>query len=214
MQQESPHGQTAVYTVPSGRRPAAGASEIVYMLRNSRERWGLVSQLLHWLVACLIFVQLGLGLAAVGWRLSPTKLSLFVWHKSVGMLVLMLVLVRLGWRLINTVPALPPGTPPWERLAAHTSHALLYALMLALPVTGWIINSAANIPLKLFWLVPLPDITAPDKGLQEAATNAHISLFIALTALLCVHAGAALHHHYVKRNDVLRRMLPWMRPTR
>jgi cytochrome b561 len=184
------------------------------MLRNSRERWGLASQLLHWLVALLILAQILLGLAAVGWHLSPTKLSLFVWHKSVGMLVLLLVLLRLGWRAVNPTPALPQDMPRWERLAARGSHAMLYVLMLALPVTGWVINSAANIPVKLFWLIPLPDITGPGRRLQEVSTTAHVALFIALTALVAVHVGAALRHHCLKHDEVLRRMLPWTRSPR
>jgi cytochrome b561 len=184
------------------------------MLRNSREGWGLVSQLLHWLVALLILTQIPLGLAAVAWHLSPTKLSLFVWHKSVGMLVLVLVLWRLGWRTVNPTPALPQDMPRWERLAARGSHLMLYVLMLALPVTGWVINSAANIPVKLFWLIPLPDIAAPGRRLQEIATTAHVALFIVLATLVALHVGAALRHHYLKHNDVLRRMLPWTKPPR
>jgi cytochrome b561 len=190
----------------------AATTKTMRMLRNTRERWGLISQLLHWLVAVLILVQVGVGVAAVDWRLSPTKLDLFVWHKSVGMLILLLVLLRLGWRITNPTPAPPPDMRPWEVHAAQISHVLLYLFVLGLPLTGWIINSAANIPLKLFWLVPLPDITAPSKPLQEAATGAHVALVIALAALLVVHVGAALRHHYLKHNAVLRRMLPWTRP--
>jgi cytochrome b561 len=184
------------------------------MLRNSRDGWGLVSQLLHWLVALLILAQILLGLAAVSWHLSPIKLSLFVWHKSVGMLVLVVVLLRLGWRAANPTPGLPQGMPRWERLAARASHALLYVLMLALPVTGWAINSAANIPVKLFWLIPLPAITGPGKRLQEVSTTTHVVLFIALAGVVVLHVGAALRHHYLKQNDVLRRMLPWTRSPR
>jgi len=87
-------------------------------------------------------------------------------------------------------------------------------LMLALPLTGWVINSAANVPVRLFWLIPLPDITGPGRGLQEAATAAHVALFIALAALVALHVGAALRHHYLKQDDVLQRMLPWTRSPR
>jgi cytochrome b561 len=191
--------------------PAFGGWKIIGMLRNSRECWGSVSRSLHWLVAGLIFVQLALGLAAIGWHLSPTKLDLFVWHKSVGMLILLLVLARLAWRLANPTPAPPPDTPSWERLAAHASHALLYALMLVLPLSGWIINSASNVPVRLFWLVPLPHITAPDKGLADTAKVAHLGLVLALAVLLFVHVGAALRHHYLKGDDALRRMLLFTR---
>ena len=181
------------------------------MLRNSLEDWGAVAKTLHWLVACLILLQLGLGLAAVSWHLSPTKLELLIWHKSIGMLILLLVLTRLGWRVTGPTPDLPPDTARWERLAARTSHLLLYLLMLALPLSGWVINSAANIPLKLFWVVPLPDIAAPNKPLEDAAALVHVVLVVALLLLLLVHIAAALRHHYIKRNRVLTRMLPFAR---
>src|SRR5262245_42323109 len=124
------------------------------MLRNTLDAWGAPAKLFHWMMAALILAQFALGIAAVSWRISPTKLELFVWHKSFGMLILALVALRLAWRLANMTPALPAGMPAWESFGARASHALLYALMIALPATGWIINSAANIPFRIFWLVP------------------------------------------------------------
>lgn len=177
------------------------------MIKNTRHAWGLPARLLHWTMAALIFAQFALGWLAVTWRLSPTKLSLFVWHKSFGMLLLVLVLVRLGWRLANPTPALPRDTPVWERAGAHASHAFLYVLMIALPITGWIINSAANIPFRVFWLIPLPDIVTPDKALADFFKGVHLALFITLSAVLIAHIAAALRHHFVKRNDILQRML-------
>ena len=142
------------------------------------------------------------------WHLSPTKLDLFVWHKSIGLLILLLMVVRVAWRSVNVAPSLPAGMAPLERLAAHLSHALLYVLLLVMPVTGWIINSAANIPFRIFWLIPLPAIVQPDKALADATALVHLALFIVLALLLVVHIGAALRHHFVKRNNVLTRMLP------
>jgi cytochrome b561 len=177
------------------------------MLRNDRHSWGAVARFLHWGMAALIFAQFALGWTALTWRLSPTKLQLFIWHKSFGILLLVLVLLRLAWRLANTTPALPPGLPHWEHNAARASHLLLYFLMIAMPVTGWIINSAANIPFRVFWLFPLPDITEPDKALEELAKRAHLALFVLLATVVAVHIAAALRHHFVRRNDVLIRML-------
>lgn len=162
----------------------------------------------HWLVAALIFIQFALGWLATGWRLSPTKLDLFVWHKSTGMLVLALVVARLLWRLAGPAPALPADMAPWERTAARLSHALLYVIMIAMPLTGWIINSAQGVPFRIFWRIPLPALGAPDKHTEALGSLAHFSLFVALAALLVLHIGAALRHHFVKRNDVLTRMLP------
>jgi cytochrome b561 len=99
----------------------------------------------------------------------------------------------------------------WERAAARLSHFLLYALMIALPVTGWIINSASNVPFRIFWLIPLPAIVAPDQPTADLFELVHGGLFTLLALVLVAHIGAALRHHYVKRDTVLARMLPWRR---
>src|SRR5713226_1680706 len=160
-------------------------------------------------MAALILAQIALGVMAASWRVSPTKLELFFWHKSTGMLILALVALRLLWRLANPTPALPSGIAAWERAAARLSHLLLYVLMIALPVTGWIVSSASNVPFRIFWLIPLPAITAPDKAVADLFSAVHGSLVILLALVVLAHAGAALRHHYVKRDTVLRRMLPW-----
>lgn len=178
------------------------------MLRNTGRSWGAPAKLLHWAVAALVFVQFALGWAAASWRLSPTKLDLFVWHKSTGMVILALMIVRVAWRWANPAPALPADMPPLERRGARASHFFLYVLLLLMPVTGWIVNSAANIPFRMFWLIPVPAIVEPDKAMADVAARAHFVLFVALSLLLAVHVGAALRHHFLKRNDVLVRMLP------
>jgi cytochrome b561 len=183
------------------------------MLANTAQSWGAPAKLFHWTIALLIVAQIGLGITAAAWRLSPLKLELFVWHKSVGMLVLVLMLLRLAWRLTNRTPELPADTPAWERHAARASHALLYVLAIALPISGWVISSAAAVPFSVFWLIPLPAIVAPDELFEELAKSAHFGLVVALCLVLVVHIGAALRHHWVKRNEVLLRMLPgtWRR---
>src|SRR5512145_2981405 len=128
------------------------------MLRNTDRSWGAGAKFFHWTMAALILFQIMLGIMAVTWPVSPTKLDLFVWHKSFGVLILTLAALRLLWRLTNVTPALPEGMAGWERMGARMSHFVLYLLMLALPLTGWVINSAANIPFRIFWLVPLPAI--------------------------------------------------------
>jgi cytochrome b561 len=178
------------------------------MLRNTDLSWGAAAKLLHWLVAALVFVQIALGLAAVNWRLSPTKLDLFVLHKSIGMLVLLLMVLRMAWRAVNTAPSPPTHMRPLERGAAHASHLLLYVLLLVIPLTGWLVTSAANIPFRIFWLLPLPAIAEPDKALADAAARMHFVLFVVLSLLLAAHIGAALRHHFLKHDDVLKRMLP------
>ena len=182
------------------------------MLRNTVDSWGAPAKLFHWVMAALILAQIALGLMAASWRVSPTKLELFFWHKSTGMLILALVALRLLWRLANPAPLLPPGMAPWERAAARLSHLLLYTLMIALPVTGWIVNSASNIPFRIFWLITLPAIVAPDETTADLVAKVHGGLAALLALLLAAHIGAALRHHYVMRDAVLTRMLPWKTP--
>ena len=184
------------------------------MLRNDADSWGAPAKLFHWVMAALILAQIALGLTAASWRVSPAKLELFFWHKSTGMLIFALVALRLVWRLANPTPELPSGMAAWERAAARLSHALLYALMIALPITGWIVNSASNIPFRIFWLIPLPAIVAPDKATADAVALVHGGLVALLALVLVAHIGAALRHHFVKRNKVLERMLPgrWRTP--
>jgi cytochrome b561 len=184
------------------------------MLRNTADSWGVPAKLLHWLMAALILAQIALGLMAASWRVSPAKLELFFWHKSTGMLILALVALRLLWRLANPTPLLPPGMAAWERAAARLSHLLLYALMIALPVTGWIVNSASNVPFRIFWLIPLPAIVPPDEPTADLVAWVHGGLAALLALVLVAHTGAALRHHFVKRDAVLERMLPgtWRTP--
>ncbi len=182
------------------------------MNSNEDQNWHAGIKLLHWLVAGLIFIQIPLGLLADGWHLSPTKLDLFVWHKSIGLLILALVLVRIAVRTANGAPALPRDLPAWEALAARLTQLLLYALLLFVPLSGWVINSAANIPLRVFWWFELPDITRSDKGLAAIAKHWHQGLIVLLCLLLAMHVGAALNHHFRRRNAILKRMLPGTRP--
>src|SRR5262245_45802152 len=157
------------------------------MFRNEAESWSAPAKLFHWGMALLIFVQIALGLVAVSWHISPTKLNLFVWHKSTGMLILALLALRVLWRLSHRAPALPWEMPLWERAAAQLSHFLLYALMIALPLTGWVISSASNVPFKIFWTFPLPAIVAPDKALSDLLATIHAGLPPLLALVLLRH---------------------------
>ncbi len=176
--------------------------------RDTRERWGGISQWLHWSVAALIFALIALGWLARLSPLSPEKITLFYWHKSLGMLVLALVLVRLGWRAGNRPPPLPQDLPRWEAPLARATHVLLYLVILAMPISGWLLNSAAGIPFKVFWTIPLPAIAPVSARLEHGFELAHLIIFWVLAALLVGHVGAALRHHFLLHNRVLLRMLP------
>ncbi len=183
------------------------------MIRNSVDAWGGPAKFLHWAVALLVLAQFALGGAAVTWQLSPLKLNLFVWHESIGILILMLMGVRLMWRLANPTPNLPDRMPAWEKRLADVVHFFLYAVLMAMPLSGWVINSASNIPFRIFWWIPLPAIVEPDKAVAEVSARVHLLLFIGLSMLLLLHVGAAMRHHLVRRNGVLTRMLPYTRPN-
>ncbi len=178
------------------------------MLRNTDTQWGSVAKTFHWCVAVFIFAEFFLGWVAASLTLSPAKLNLFVWHKSIGLLILLVVALRLLWRLANPVPQPPASLPGWQRKASTGDHLAQNVLMLALPVSGWIIDSAANIPFRVFWLFQLPRLAAPSEPLEELAKSVHLGISIGLAVLIAVHTGAALWHHLIARDDVLRRMLP------
>lgn len=178
-------------------------------LRNTDTRWGSIAQAFHWMIALLIIVQGAIGLIMVELSLSPTKVKVFALHKSIGLTILALALLRLVWRAGNRAPYDPAAMPRWQHLAARTSHVALYVLILALPLSGWLFNSAANSPLAWFGLVHLPSQTGHvDPALKAFALTAHVTLFWILVAVVALHVGAALWHHFYQRDDVLRRMLP------
>jgi cytochrome b561 len=177
-------------------------------LRNTSQEWGAIAKTLHWGMALMILAMFVLGWVAQEWPLSPTKIRLFFWHKSTGMLVLTLALIRLLWRLYDPRPPLPSESPSWERGLARVTHGILYLMMLAMPLSGWVINSAAKFPFKVFALLPLPALVAPSKPVQHLAEGVHLGLFWTFSGLLSLHIAAALRHHWVGHNDVLARMLP------
>lgn len=177
------------------------------MRYNSIDAWGSVSRNVHWLMVLLFAGQITLGKFAHELSLSPQKLDLLVWHKSIGITLLLLASFRLIWRVAGIRPETPPGTPDWERRAAALSHAVFYLLMLAIPVSGWLMNSAKNIPFKLFRLVPWPALMGPSEPWGEVFLRWHQSLVAAFIGLILLHVAAALRHHFIKRDQVLSRML-------
>lgn len=181
-------------------------------LHSTQTDWSTVIKLFHWAMVLLIIGMMILGWTAKGWPISPTKIKLFFWHKSFGILILGLALLRLLWRLQDNAPSLPASTPRIERALARASHAMLYTLMVVMPISGWVVNSAGKFPFKVFGVWRLPQIVAPDKAVEELAKDVHLTLFWIFATLLLVHVTAALRHHFVLRNDVLVRMLPRLWP--
>jgi cytochrome b561 len=168
---------------------------------------------LHWLVAVLILGAFALGLYMVELELSPTKLKLYSWHKWLGVTIWMIAVVRLFWRLTHRPPPLP-ALPTWQRIAASTTHVLLYVLVLAIPISGWLFSSASGFPVVYFGVLPLPDLVGKDKELAKLLQSVHATLNYTLMAIIVVHAAAAIKHHFVDRDVVFYRMLPLLREPR
>jgi len=169
---------------------------------------------LHWLAGLLILCGFTLGLSLKDLAISPQTLRLYGYHKWIGITVFLLAMARLAWRWSHPAPP-PVAMPEWQRRAAAATHALLYAFMLVIPLSGWIYSSATGVEVVYLGLVPLPDLVPKDKALASALKVVHVTLNYTLLALVTVHAGAALKHHFVDRDDVLRRMLPFRpRPRR
>lgn len=164
---------------------------------------------LHWLAAALILCNLVLGPWMVELPISPQKLRVYAWHKWIGVTVFLAVLARLAWRHWHPPPP-PVAMPDWQRRAAWATHMLLYVLMLLIPLSGWIYSSATGVQVVYLGLVPLPDLVGKDKALAAIFKAAHATLNFSLLALVFLHVGAALKHHFSDRDGVLARMLPFL----
>ncbi|MCS6946826.1 MAG: cytochrome b [Steroidobacteraceae bacterium] len=178
---------------------------------NTTRRWGAISQALHWLIVVLIVLQYVLAEAADDLPAGPAKLALLARHKSIGVTILALALLRLVWRSSNPTPLLPERMPRWERWLARATHTGLYVGLFAMPLTGWMMSSARNFPVSWFGLVQLPDLVSPSTATYERMHEAHESIFAVLLALALLHMAGALKHHFIDRDDVLLRMLPGTR---
>ena len=178
-------------------------------IRNTPARWGHVTQFLHWLIVALIIVQVVLANIAEDLPIGPKKIGVYAWHKSFGITILLLAILRLLWRWANPTPLLPGTLKPYERVLAHVTHVGLYVLLFAQPLTGWMMTSARGFPVSWFGFLQLPDFVPKDHALYEAMKNTHDSLALALYAIVFLHIAAALKHHFLLKDDVLRRMLPF-----
>jgi cytochrome b561 len=178
--------------------------------------YNAVAKGLHWLIAAAI-----VGMLALGWIMTdlpkgdPLQFPLFQWHKSIGITILLLSLVRLGWRLVHPAPPLPKGMPHWESLAARATHILFYVAMIGMPFAGWVMvsTSSLNLPTMLYGLVEWPNLPIlptleNKKQIGHLFSDLHSLGAYALAALLVLHIGAAWKHHLIDRDDVLLRMAP------
>ncbi len=168
---------------------------------------------LHWVIALLIFAAFPLGVYMHNLLLSPYKLRLFNYHKWIGMTVLALAIIRVVWRIVYRPPALPATMARWERSAAFAMHILLYVLIFVAPMTGWLMSSATGFQTVLFGVIPIPDLVGKDKELGQFLLELHRNLDYLLIALVGVHIAAALKHHFLAHDDILRQMIPFLRKS-
>ncbi|HJU23743.1 MAG TPA: cytochrome b [Casimicrobiaceae bacterium] len=165
---------------------------------------------LHWLTAALVVTNLLLGLSMVALPISPRKLHWYLFHKSIGITVFLLTSLRVAWRAVHPHPT-PVPMPRWQRRSAAISHALLYVLLFAIPISGWLYSSATGVQVVYLGVLPLPDLVAKDRALGDVLRIVHVSLNASLFAVLAVHVAAAVKHHLVDRDVVLSRMLPLLK---
>ena len=171
-------------------------------------RYTPLAQLLHWVVAALIVTQFALAWSAQDLPLGMHKLAVLARHKSFGMTVLMLAILRLGWRLFNPPPALPASTSSLERFGASASHIAFYFLLFAMPLSGWMMSSAKNYSVSWFGKFTWPNLIGPNEAAFEFLKTTHFYLSYALFAIATLHILAALKHHFWNKDDVFLRMLP------
>lgn len=176
------------------------------------QRYTRVAIGLHWIIALTILGTFALGLYMHELPLSPTKLKLFSYHKWIGVTIFALVLFRLAWRLGHRPPPPPPAMPAWQHRAATAAHVALYLLTLAIPVSGWLMSSASGFQVVYLGVLPIPDLLGKDKVLADQLKETHKFLNIVMFAVVALHVAAALKHHLRDRDDVLARMLPFIRP--
>ena len=173
---------------------------------NTVLRYSPPAIVLHWLPALLIFVAFPLGLYMADLPLSPDKLKLYSYHKWIGITILMLASLRVMWRVTHTPPPLSGDLARWQRRTSQFVHGLLYLLILAIPLSGWLMSSAKGFQTVWFGVLPLPDLIGKDKALGDLLAGVHEALNFTLLFLVILHVGAALKHHFIERQPFMQRM--------
>jgi cytochrome b561 len=169
--------------------------------------YSITARTLHWITAALVLFMLPLGVAIANEVGGPYKDALYNLHRSIGALIIPLVILRLGYRLTHPPLPLPDDIPPLQQFAAHATHWGLYALLIVQPIVGWVATSAYRAPIMVFGLFELPPIWPEDRALSERLFVVHELIAAAIAVLAAAHIGAALYHHFVRKDGVLMRMI-------
>lgn len=179
------------------------------MLKSDGHKWGSLAKFFHWAIVLLILAQGTLGLIMVELTKRPNVIPIFSFHKSLGLTILALAVLRLLWRAVDPRPELPVGMPHWQIISARAGHALLYVLIFAVPLSGWWFDSVSALrPLYWFGLFEVSHWGGPNPEWKDFAAATHESLFWLLIVVAAGHAAMAVIHQYRDRDNLLRRMLP------
>lgn len=180
-------------------------------LKNSADSFGAITKFFHWCIGPIIIVQY----IVIYWKhyILPEKdpLGVFLvteFHKPVGVIILCLVFLRFSWRLINTQPGYPPSVPVLEQKIAHAMHWFLYVCMFVMPISGIMMSTYGGYAINLWGFYQLPFFVAKNKELGSLWYNIHVYASYALLGAFCLHVLAAFYHHFILRNNILKRMLP------
>ncbi len=176
------------------------------MLKNTTDRYGLVAKGFHWLIFLMLTFSIIAGNFLASMPKGPEKLQAAGMHKSFGAILIMLILLRLGWRLINETPKLPEGTTSIQAILAKGMHWALYGLMLAQPLSGILMTQASGYPVSFFGLFQFPTFLDKDPSVAKFFLGVHGTVWILLVVAVLGHIGAALHHHFIKKDNVLKQM--------
>jgi cytochrome b561 len=181
--------------------------------KSDASHWGSLAKFFHWTTVIAILVQATVGLVMVELPKRPGTIPVYTFHKSLGLTIFAFAILRLLWRAFDPHPAYPATMPRWQVVGARAGHALLYTLIFAVPLSGWLFDSATALrPLYWFGLIHVPSLTGGrDDAIKEFAEAAHETLFWILATVAAGHAAIALWHHFHDRDDILRRMLPGRR---
>lgn len=182
------------------------------LLRNTAARFGIVHKSFHWIIALLVIGMIGLGLYMT--RIdppTPTMFQLYGLHKSIGVTVLALAVLRILWRVTNIRPLPLPSHKRVEKILAEIVHGLLYVSLLVMPLSGWLMSSAKGFTVSVFGWFSLPDFIKPSDDMASLMVTVHEVTAYTLVAMLGLHVAGALKHHLIDRDDTLRRMIPFGR---
>ena len=175
------------------------------------KKFGVGRQFFHWVITLVLLGQIPLAWYMIDLPMSPDKFATYALHKSIGITLFTLAVARVIWALLSQRPALPTAMARWQAYASKGVEFFLYLLVILMPMTGWLMSSAANTPVSVWGLFTLPDLVEPSEQLMETLKTGHESQSIALMTLAGVHILAALKHHFIDKDNVLLSMLPWVK---